>query len=190
MIWSEERIALLKRHFNAGLSCSQIAREIGVTRNAVIGKMNRLGLSRPKEIIAAQQEHRRAARLARERAPGISAAGAPRPRRPRLNIFAQHEMLAEAFGGVQPRIEDVPIANGCGCTLLELGQEKCRWPIDNPGAADFRFCGSEPVKGLPYCLGHARIAYRPAGRRRSAVGRAGARRAARGGRWNLSDQPN
>ena len=28
---------------------------------------------------------------------------------------------------------------------------------------DFCFCGNEPVKGLPYCLGHARIAYRPAG---------------------------
>src|SRR6266540_2947643 len=43
--WSSERIELLKRCFHAGLSCSQIAREIGITRNAVIGKMNRLGLS-------------------------------------------------------------------------------------------------------------------------------------------------
>ena len=47
------------------------------------------------------------------------------------------------------------------CTLLELSQGKCRWPISNPGAEDFCFCGNEPVKGLPYCLGHARIAYRP-----------------------------
>jgi hypothetical protein len=37
------------------------------------------------------------------------------------------------------------------------------WPISYPGAAGFCFCGNEPVKGLPYCLGHARIAYRPAG---------------------------
>jgi GcrA cell cycle regulator len=49
-----------------------------------------------------------------------------------------------------------------------LGQGKCRWPISNPGAQDFRFCGNEPVKGLPYCLGHARIAYRPAGRQAAA----------------------
>jgi GcrA cell cycle regulator len=173
--WNSERIELLKRHFNAGLSCSQIAGEIGVTRNAVIGKMNRLGLSRPRDLIAAQQERRHAAGLLRARAPGISATGpyaskAWHPKRARVNIFAQHEMLAAEFPQAQPRIEDVPIANGCGCTLLELGQEKCRWPIDNPGAADFRFCGNEPVKGLPYCLGHARIAYRPGGRRRSAVG--------------------
>jgi GcrA cell cycle regulator len=174
--WSSERIDLLKRHFQAGLSCSQIARELGVTRNAVIGKMSRLGLSRPKDVIAAQQAHRRSARLAQANSPSTAAprTAAPRtwhPKRVRPSIFAQHEMLASAFGEPQPRAEEVPIANGCGCTLLELGQEKCRWPISTPtsaaGAEDFRFCGNEPVKGLPYCLGHARIAYRPAGRRRS-----------------------
>ena len=86
-----------------------------------------------------------------------------------LELFAQHEMLMAAFPEPQPRAEDVPIHNGCGCTLLELGQGQCRWPISNPGAEDFCFCGNEPVKGLPYCLGHARIAYRPAGRQRSSA---------------------
>ena len=65
--WSSELIEQMTRHFHAGLSCSQIAGEIGVTRNAVIGKMHRLGLSRPKELAAAQVEQRRAARLARRR---------------------------------------------------------------------------------------------------------------------------
>jgi hypothetical protein len=51
-----------------------------------------------------------------------------------------------------------------------LSQGKCRWPISNPGAEDFCFCGNEPVKGLPYCLGHARIAYRSVGRQRSSAG--------------------
>jgi GcrA cell cycle regulator len=46
-----------------------------------------------------------------------------------------------------------------------LSQGKCRWPISHPGAEDFCFCGNEPVKGLPYCLGHARIAYRSVGLR-------------------------
>jgi GcrA cell cycle regulator len=52
--WTSERIELLKRCLHAGLSCGQTAREIGVTRNAVIGKMNRLGLSRPKDVIGRQ----------------------------------------------------------------------------------------------------------------------------------------
>jgi GcrA cell cycle regulator len=162
--WSSERIELLKRCFHAGLSCSQIAREIGVTRNAVIGKMNRLGLSRPRDVIGRQLERRRAARPAHPKTPRTW-----RAKRPRLNIFAHHEMLIAAFSGPQPHAEDIPIYNGRGCTLLELSQGKCRWPISNPGAEDFCFCGNEPVKGLPYCLGHARIAYRPASQQRGRV---------------------
>ena len=46
MTWTEERVALLKARVDAGLTCAQIAREIGVSRNAVIGKVSRLGLSR------------------------------------------------------------------------------------------------------------------------------------------------
>jgi len=91
--WTSERIELLKRCLHAGLSCGQTAREIGVTRNAVIGKMNRLGLSRPKDVIARQLEQRRAARLAR---PRISRTW--RSKRPRLNIFAQHDMLMARSG--------------------------------------------------------------------------------------------
>ncbi len=114
--WTSERIELLKRCFHAGLSCGQIAREIGVSRNAVIGKINRLGLSRPKES---------AASWSKGMPPGL------RPRRlqglgaqsiQRLNIFAQHEMLMAAFPRPQPRAEDIPIYNGRGCTLFELAR--------------------------------------------------------------------
>ena len=161
--WTAERIELLKRCFDAGLSCGQTAREIGVTRNAVIGKLNRLGLSRPKNLVARQLEQRRAARLARPKTPRIWRAQRPRP-----NLFAQHER--PACPNPQSPAEDIPIYNGRGCTLLELSQGKCRWPMSNPGAEDFCFCGNEPLKGLPYCVGHARIAYRAVGRQRNSAG--------------------
>ncbi|MFO1100628.1 MAG: GcrA family cell cycle regulator [Xanthobacteraceae bacterium] len=154
--WSSERIDQLKRCFQAGLSSSQIAREMGVTRNAVIGKMNRLGLSRPKDALAKQHhEQKRAAKLAR-------------PRRMRMNIFAQRAILTTAYA--EPLTCDaIPIHEGRGCTLLELSHGKCRWPIDAPGADDVYYCGNEPLPGLPYCAGHARIAYRPVGRLRNSV---------------------
>jgi GcrA cell cycle regulator len=162
--WTSERIELVKRCLHAGLSCGQIAREIGVSRNAVIGKITRLGLSRPKDVIGSQLEQRHAARLARPKT-----ARTWRPKHPRLNIFAQHVLMG-ALPRPQPRAEDIPIYNGRGCTLFELSQRKCRWPISNPGGEDFCFCGNEPVEGLPYCLGHARIAYRSVGRRCSSAG--------------------
>ena len=40
--WTTERVELLKSRFDAGLSCREIAADIGVSRNAVIGKLSRL----------------------------------------------------------------------------------------------------------------------------------------------------
>ncbi|MFN0116401.1 MAG: GcrA family cell cycle regulator, partial [Paracoccaceae bacterium] len=46
MSWTDERVETLKRMWTEGQSASQIAKELGgVTRNAVIGKVHRLGLS-------------------------------------------------------------------------------------------------------------------------------------------------
>ena len=46
MSWSEERVAVLKKMWLEGKSASEIAKELGeITRNAVIGKVHRLGLS-------------------------------------------------------------------------------------------------------------------------------------------------
>jgi GcrA cell cycle regulator len=57
------------------------------------------------------------------------------------------------------------------CSLLELAQGKCRWPVGDPGgnsgATDFVFCGNEAVAGFSYCAGHARMAYRSSDRRRA-----------------------
>jgi GcrA cell cycle regulator len=149
--WSSERVEQLKRCFQAGLTCSQIAREIGVTRNAVIGKMNRMGLSRPRDLLSAQL--RRAAKLAH-----------PKKERSwkRVSVLIQRKLLREAYP--EARVEAVPIRDGRGCTLLELRQGQCRWPINEPGAENFCFCGNESFTGFPYCAGHARLAYRSSAR--------------------------
>ena len=70
----------------------------------------------------------------------------------------------------EPLPADEPIATAHCCSLLELSEERCRWPISTPGAEDFCFCGNTPVEGLPYCPGHTRLAYRPGSRQRVARG--------------------
>src|SRR5262249_22881924 len=98
--WTSERIELLKRCLHAGLSCGQTARNIGVTRNAVIGKMNRLGLSRPKDAIGTHLEQRRVARLARPQ----TAPRTWRSKRPRLNILSQHQTLLSMLRAPRLRV--------------------------------------------------------------------------------------
>lgn len=145
--WTSERVEQLKGCIGAGLSCSQIAAEIGVTRNAVIGKMNRLGLSRPKEVLAKGTQQKR---------------DAWRPR-----MLSQLQILMRLPPEPLARAEPTSIHNGGGCSLLELTPGKCRWPISEPGRETFCFCGNQQVEGLPYCVGHARIAYKSAARGRS-----------------------
>jgi GcrA cell cycle regulator len=71
-----------------------------------------------------------------------------------------------------PTPENV-IPFGPRCTLLELTSATCRFPIGDPRAADFAFCGARPVPGVPYCIHHARIAYTPAiARRREPLAKA------------------
>jgi GcrA cell cycle regulator len=143
--WTAERVEHLKSRFEAGLSCREIAGEIGVSRNAVIGKLSRLSLMSEKSGDAPRPTRKDASR------------GPRRKSVPRL----QHQMLEALYGEPQPAADDAPIHNGHCCSLLELTEQRCRWPIGMPGAADFCFCGNVPIEGLPYCLGHARLAYRP-----------------------------
>ena len=141
--WTTERIELLKAHFEAGLTCREIANEIGVSRNAVIGKISRLNLSRERAITA----------------PKADAVREPRRKRASSRLRLLRAIPIEGPADLQE-----PIHNGHCCSLFELSAQTCRWPISTPGAEDFCFCGNPPVEGFPYCAGHSRLAYRVSAR--------------------------
>ena len=147
--WTTERLELLKSGFEAGLSCREIACTIGVSRNAVIGKISRLNLTRDKAGV------RGPARKVADNRPRTKAQSA-------LRHFLLKAVPAEA----EPVVEIDTIHNGHSCSLFELTKERCRWPISTPGAADFCFCGNTPLEGMPYCAGHSRMAYRVSARER------------------------
>jgi GcrA cell cycle regulator len=159
MNWTDERVETLKKLWADGLSASQIAAELGgITRNAVIGKVHRLGLS------------------GRAKSPSSAA---PRPRKARPH--SQHMLrvsrpsmrgntaLAHSYEldvEPEPELVDNVIPLGQRRTLLELTEDTCRWPIGDPGHADFFFCGGQSIASLPYCTYHSRVAYQPANMRR------------------------
>ena len=144
--WTTERIALLKDRIRAGFSCGQIARELGVSRNAVIGKTNRLGLSRFKDALPGQSKQSGRRQNARPRT-------VRRQTNPRA-LWAKPQLAFAELSGKSAK----------ACSLLELQQWHCRWPMGDPTSEDFGFCGSAPVAGLPYCPAHADMAYRPSNR--------------------------
>ena len=149
--WTTDRVELLKSHFEAGLTCREIAASIGVSRNAVIGKLARLELTRGPARAKPRPD-----KTARERS---------RKSIPRL----QYRMLQDVYEHEQPPVEEA-IASERRCSLFELSSGRCRWPVSTPGAEDCCFCGNTPVEGMPYCSGHTRLAYRPGSRQRVARG--------------------
>ncbi len=141
MTWTDERVEMLKKLWADGLSASEIAAELGgITRNAVIGKVHRLGLS------------------GRAKSPSSAA---PRPRKPRAHShmlrvsrpsIRGNTALAHAYEfdlEREPELLDNVIPLGQRRTLLELTEETCRWPIGDPGSPTFSFAEGRPSPGSP-----------------------------------------
>jgi len=164
--WTEERVERLKKLWSDGLSASQIAAELGggVTRNAVIGKVHRLGLSgRGKPTGAGTPRPRKAP----PRAPSAPTTFDALRRRTATALAPARAPLPEAEVAYQPLpVEEVVIPMSERVTIMELRDSMCRWPLGDPSTAEFRFCGARSGAAVPYCGYHAQLAYQPAVDRR------------------------
>ena len=161
--WTDERVELLKKLWADGLSASQIAGELGgITRNAVIGKVHRLGLSGRAKAPSSSVPRQR-----KPRAPSAFRAARPITRG---NTALAHHALAyldvEPEPDPEPEFLDNIIPIGQRCSILQLTDATCHWPIGDPSSAEFFFCGGKTVASLPYCAYHCRMAYQPVQDRR------------------------
>ena len=144
--WSDDRVEQLKTLWTEGLSASQIARALGgVTRNAVIGKVHRLGLSG----------------RATPSKPARTVFKAPRPARTVSAPSAPRRLAEPSALAIQPApvryVDETPGT----ATVLTLGAHMCKWPIGDPSQDNFTFCGRRSGDG-PYCHEHSQVAYQPA----------------------------
>ena len=182
MSWTDDRVEILKTMWTEGKSASQIAKELGgVTRNAVIGKVHRLGLSNrnggagkaapkdkakeaPKEKVAAPTPRRDSTAAGTQSAEppptslrrAIIPAGQPLPPQPSAN-----EISPEALATVR-EVEK----KSKKISLMELTERTCKWPVGDPATDDFWFCGLPSQTGKPYCEAHVGVAFQPMNSRR------------------------
>jgi GcrA cell cycle regulator len=166
MGWTEDRVELLKKLWADGLSASQIAGRLGgVTRNAVIGKVHRLGLAGR-------------ATTARSRTPRPRNRVSHLPLRPtrvqyRTNgnaalkpVFMPVEQPMVALTVVPHVVQELSMPSALRVHLLDLRECMCRWPIGDPQDDSFHFCGRDKLAGISYCGDHARVAFQPVTRRK------------------------
>lgn len=194
MSWTDERVETLKRMWAEGQSASQIAKELGgVTRNAVIGKVHRLGLSNRNDDSAAEAPAPVAEAKpapAPEPKPAPAAKAAPEPKAapaPQPKPAPEPEAATPQF---QPRRPVVPAGQPLPpvptneispetlasvreiekksrkLSLMELTERTCKWPIGDPATDKFWFCGMPSQPGKPYCETHVSVAFQPMSSRR------------------------
>lgn len=177
MSWTDERVETLKKMWAEGQSASTIAKELGgVTRNAVIGKVHRLGLSNRNgggsSDTSAKSEPKaapetKAAKAAPKPDPApapapspalrkIVPAGQPLPPQPSANEISP-EALAKV-NEVEKKAKKL--------SLMELTERTCKWPVGDPATDDFWFCGLSVQQGKPYCEAHVGVAFQPMSSRR------------------------
>lgn len=170
MGWTVEREDLLKKLWLQGLSASQIAYMMeGFTRNAIIGKAHRLNLPKRSPSTSARPKTRRTrSKPSLARIAGSTSATARLPMSPcesRYYSLADLELERSIF-----ETEHASVSAEDRITLLTLGSRTCKWPIGDPGDADFHFCSREAQSSGSYCSFHHRLAYQGVRRRRTKVG--------------------
>jgi GcrA cell cycle regulator len=188
MSWTDERVETLKKMWGEGQSASQIAKELGgVTRNAVIGKVHRLGLSNRAGTGATKADAKPKVAKAEPKqkaAPKVEAA--PKPTAPVTDVVptgmpprsAARRAIIPAGQPLPPQ----PSANEISpealakvsevekkskkISLMELTERTCKWPVGDPATDDFWFCGLPVKAGKPYCEAHVGVAFQPMSARR------------------------
>jgi len=144
MSWNEEKVNKLKELWGKGNTASQIAVIIGgISRNAVIGKANRLNLS--------SKIKSRCASSTRDFQNNLQENNS-KQKRGRKSKF-QSLIIEKDFEPENPK------------KLEELDESSCKWPVGHPEENNFYFCGRSSLKDFSYCKLHLLYAYQPKGKK-------------------------
>jgi GcrA cell cycle regulator len=160
-IWTDELIAELTRFWAEGYSSSIIAEKLGITRNAVVGKINRLDL--PTPLVPKTTRIRNTGTGERKRA--------PRQAKPRKQVIKTYQSIrAVRVNGNSDSMRLImsPVANlpELRCveidplliSLEDIRKGECRYPY---GDGPFLFCGHVAVEGSSYCKPHKALCSEP-----------------------------
>ena len=147
--WTKERDAELIRLTGEGNSARDVAAIFGCTRNAVIGRRNRLGI----ETVLNATTPRTVQGSAKERQ-------SRKPRHPTPEVVPMPQPILSPietmFTAPIPKV-DAP--TGAAAAIMALRPDSCRWPISDPLRDDFHFCGCKAAIGKSYCLEHYRASF-------------------------------
>lgn len=152
MAWTDQMVEDLIKMWGEGLTTGEIGKRLGVSKNSIVGKVHRLGLSgRPSPIKKKDGEE------------GIIVKEPEPKAKPEKNNHKAEKALP------QKTEEKCEVKNCCNehlkrsfnhkTSLTDLDNHTCRWPLGDPKDENFHFCGKKVKIGQTYCDEHSAVAY-------------------------------
>ncbi len=167
MAWTDEMVEDLKKMWKEGMTTGEIGKKLGVSKNSIVGKVHRLGLSgrpspikkkdeaaSPSQAAAKEKKAAPAKKTASEKKVENQAAAKPAKA---VHAPEKENKKKEAEQETYKRPEKV--------TVADLDNHTCRWPIGDPKDENFHFCGKRVKLGQTYCEEHSAVAYVKAGKK-------------------------
>ena len=145
MAWTDRMVEELKSLWQTGLTTSEIAKKLGVSKNSIVGKVHRLSLSGRPSPIRKKEETKKTKPIKIKRA---EKKADPEP--------IENEVMEEKALPEKPLKEE---KKSDIVRLTDLDNHTCRWPLGDPKDENFHFCGKKTRTGQTYCDEHSAIAY-------------------------------
>ncbi len=182
--WDNAMLKKLKALTGKGLSTAEIGKKLGMSKNAVVGKLNRLGWnskaggapaatsgkkSAPapkgtKSATAAAAKKTVASKPAAKKASPAPKKTAAPAKKSAAAVKGNKSATAAGRTSTKSKASSKMLAMHQriiqhSLEMANLKPNQCRWPIGDPDSENFHFCGEQVFVGKPYCYEHCRQAY-------------------------------
>lgn len=168
MAWTDEMVDQLREMWKQGLTTGEIGKRLGVSKNSIVGKVHRLGLSGRPSPIKKKESSSTDETPAVVSTDNIPEKAVPQNKKEKKisikKVQPEPEPAPVVIEEVDEKIVELSVSNTKKSTngktmLTDLDNHTCRWPIGDPKDENFHFCGKKVRIGQTYCDEHAAIAY-------------------------------
>lgn len=178
--WDSATLKKLKSLMGKGLSTSEIGKRLGMSKNAVVGKLYRLERNNKSgaDKVASKTAPKKSAAKPVAKKPVAPAKTAKKPTKSAVRTTNKKAAVKPVKKSPAPKKEKATSKSGTkkssnlkqslamhqriiqhSLEMANLKTNQCRWPIGDPDSENFHFCGEPVFVGKPYCYEHCKQAY-------------------------------
>ena len=156
-----------------------MGKKLGMSKNAVVGKLNRLGWNakasdtaskkssktkKETKVVAKKPAKITSVKKVADKKTKVTTKKVKETKKPQVKPSVRGDTNAKTVVKTASKktkkdlaLHELLIQHALQMASLKPNQ--CRWPIGDPDSENFHFCGETVFTGKPYCYEHCRQAY-------------------------------